>query len=71
MRRAIAPRTGDSVERKKLDWRGIQYLQDEAVTLELPVSDSEQQQVSRVNIYGSPQTPEFGLWAFQPPIRDM
>lgn len=46
-------------------------MQDEDVTLEPPVSDSEQQQVRRVKIYGSPQTPEFGLWAFQPPISDM
>jgi Icc-related predicted phosphoesterase len=66
-------RTGDSVtERKKLDWRGLQYLQDEDITLELPFPDSEGQQVRRVKIYGSPQTPEFGLWAFQyPPIRDV
>lgn len=59
-------------ERKKLDWSGIRYLQDEAVTLELPVSDLGKQQVRRVKIYGSPLTPEFGSWAFQcPSIRDV
>ncbi|KAJ5814847.1 hypothetical protein N7474_006624 [Penicillium riverlandense] len=66
-------RGGDSVtERKELDWSGIRYLQDEAVTLELPVPGLGKQQVRRVKIYGSPLTPELGLWAFQyPSIRDV
>jgi Icc-related predicted phosphoesterase len=64
--------SADSVaERNELNWAGIHYLQDEAVTLELPVPGSETQ-VRRLNIYGSPWTPEFGNWAFQyPAIRDV
>lgn len=66
-------RSGDSVtERKELDWSGIHYLQDEAVTLELPIPGSVPPQMRRVKVYGSPLTPEFGRWAFQyPPIRDV
>src|ERR1700743_1404033 len=66
-------RGGDSAtEQKALDWSRIQYLQDEAVTLELPASGLRKQQVRRVKIYGSPLTPEFGLWASQyPSIRDV
>ncbi|KAJ5948322.1 hypothetical protein N7466_001337 [Penicillium verhagenii] len=66
-------RAGDSAtERKQLDWSGVEYLQDEAITLKLPVPGLGKQQVRRVKIYGSPLTPEFGLWAFQyPPIRDV
>jgi hypothetical protein len=65
-------RKGDSVtERRELDWTGIHYLQDEAVALELPIPGLEEQ-VRTINIYGSPQTPEFGNWAFQyPAIRDV
>ncbi|KAJ5342296.1 hypothetical protein N7541_011420 [Penicillium brevicompactum] len=65
-------RSEDGVaERKELDWNGIQYLQDEAVTLEIPIHGPEPQ-MRRVKIYGSPLTPEFGRWAFQyPPIRDV
>lgn len=60
-------------ERKKLDWSGIRYLQDEAVTLELAVSGpGGEQHVRKVKIYGSALTPEFGSWAFQyPSIRDV
>lgn len=51
---------------------GSKYLQDTAVTLELAVAGLGSQQVRRVKIYGSPQTPELGSWAFQyPPIRDV
>ena len=66
-------RSGDGVaERKELDWNGIQYLQDEAVTLEIPIPGPGLPQMRRVKIYGSPSTPEFGQWAFQyPPIRDV
>lgn len=66
-------REGDSVtERKALDWSGIRYLEDEAVTLEIPVRGLENQQVRKVKVYGSPLTPELGRWAFQyPPIRDV
>ncbi|KAF9247769.1 transcriptional regulator family: Fungal Specific TF [Penicillium roqueforti] len=61
-----------AVKRKELDWTGIHYLQEEAVTLEIPVPAAGEQQVRRVKIYGSPMTPEFGLWAFQyPSIRDV
>lgn len=35
-----------SAKRKELDWIGIHYLQDEAVTLELPVPSSENIRVS-------------------------
>lgn len=66
-------RTEDSAaKRAELDWGGVRYLQDEAVTLELPVPCLGEQQVRRVKIYGCPLTPEFGQWAFQyPPIRDV
>ncbi|KAJ9489869.1 hypothetical protein VN97_g3404 [Penicillium thymicola] len=61
-----------AVKRKELDWTGIHYLQNEAVSLELPVPASGEQQVRRIKIYGSPMTPGFGLWAFQyPSIRDV
>ncbi|PGH02478.1 hypothetical protein GX51_04646 [Blastomyces parvus] len=47
-----------------LDWMDIIYLQDRSVTLTFPHG-------RRLNVYGSPRTPEFGIWAFQyPPIRD-
>lgn len=60
-----------AAERKKLDWNGLHYLQNEAVALELPSAAGEQQ-VRRVKIYGSPLTPECGRWAFQyPAIRDV
>ena len=61
-----------AAKREELDWSGIQYLQDEAITLELPVPGHGKHQVRKVKIYGSPMTPELGLWAFQyPPIRDV
>lgn len=64
-------------KRKKLDWGGIRYLQDEAVTLEIPTSSTDststgEGQVRKVKIYGSPHTPECGSFAFQyPAIRDV
>ncbi|KAJ5782247.1 hypothetical protein N7457_004021 [Penicillium paradoxum] len=59
-------------KRRELDWSGIQYLQDEAVTLEIPVMGLAEPQMRKVKIYGSPLTPEFGVWAFQyPAIRDV
>ncbi|RJE21105.1 Calcineurin-like phosphoesterase [Aspergillus sclerotialis] len=66
-------RGGDSAaERQKLDWGGVQYLQNEAITLELPIPGRTSQQARKVKIYGSPLTPELGSWAFQyPPIRDV
>ncbi|KAL5355924.1 Metallo-dependent phosphatase-like protein [Aspergillus floccosus] len=61
-----------AAKRAELDWGGIRYLHDEAITLQLPVPRLERQQMRRVKIYASPLTPEFGLWAFQyPPIRDV
>ena len=67
-----------AIKRNKLDWSGIRYLQNEAVTLDIERSFSShsaggQNAVSRqVKIYGSPLTPEFGRWAFQyPAIRDV
>ncbi|KAJ5177538.1 transcriptional regulator family: Fungal Specific TF [Penicillium coprophilum] len=61
-----------ATKRKQLDWTGIHYLQGEEMTLELPILTAGEQQVRRLKIYGSPMTPEFGLWAFQyPPIRDV
>ncbi|KAJ5807443.1 transcriptional regulator family: Fungal Specific TF [Penicillium robsamsonii] len=60
-----------AAKRKQLDWIGIHYLQDEPMILELLVPAAGEQQVRRVKIYGSPMTPEFGLWVFQyHPIRD-
>lgn len=68
----------NAIKRNKLDWSGIQYLQNEAVTLDIEQSilnhsTGEQDAVlRRVKIYGSPLTPEFGHWAFQyPAIRDV
>lgn len=63
-----------AAKRKELDWGGIWYLQDEAVTLEFPTPGLglEPEQVRRVKIYGCPLTPELGRWAFQyPAIRDV
>ncbi|KAL4801959.1 Metallo-dependent phosphatase-like protein [Aspergillus unguis] len=58
-----------AIKRKRLDWGGIQYLQNEAVTLN--ISGGQDSAPRRVKIYGSPLTPEFGRWAFQyPAIRD-
>lgn len=54
-----------AAKRKVLDWIGIHYLQNDAVLLELPVPASREQQARKIKIYGSPMTPEFGLWAFQ------
>ncbi|EFE39088.1 hypothetical protein TRV_06226 [Trichophyton verrucosum HKI 0517] len=48
-----------------LDLYDVEYLQDRSVALHFPNG-------RRLNIYGSPQTPEFGIWAFQyPAIRDV
>ncbi|EZF76072.1 hypothetical protein H105_02513 [Trichophyton soudanense CBS 452.61] len=48
-----------------LDLYDVEYIQDRSVTLGFPNG-------RRLNIYGSPQTPEFGIWAFQyPAIRDV
>ena len=67
-----------AIKRNKLDWSGIRYLQNEAITLDIESSSlnhstGEQDAVlRRVKIYGSPLTPEFGRWAFQyPAIRDV
>ena len=61
-----------AAEREKLHWNGFRYLQNEAVSLELPVLASGEQQIRKVKIYGSPLTPECGFWAFQyPAIRDV
>ncbi|KAL2813446.1 Metallo-dependent phosphatase-like protein [Aspergillus granulosus] len=66
------------VKQKQLDWGEIRYLHNEAVTLDIERSlsnDSAGGQDAvprRVKIYGSPLTPEFGRWAFQyPAIRDV
>ncbi|EFR03125.1 hypothetical protein MGYG_09114 [Nannizzia gypsea CBS 118893] len=48
-----------------LDSYDVDYLQDRFVTLRFSNG-------RRLNVYGSPQTPEFGIWAFQyPAIRDV
>ncbi|KAL2366937.1 hypothetical protein RJZ56_000024 [Blastomyces dermatitidis] len=48
-----------------LDWMHIIYLQDRSITLTFPHG-------RKLNVYGSPHTPEFGVWAFQyPPIGDV
>lgn len=62
-----------AIKRDKLDWNGIRYLQNEAVTLDIQrITEGQDQVLSRVKIYGSPLTPEFGRWAFQyPAIRDV
>ncbi|OKP11708.1 hypothetical protein PENSUB_2780 [Penicillium subrubescens] len=65
-------------QRKNLDWVDIQYLQDEAITVSIPIQitddeiSQQQGQVRKIKIYGSPSTPECGTWAFQyPAIRDV
>ncbi|KAL3479449.1 Metallo-dependent phosphatase-like protein [Aspergillus californicus] len=67
-----------AIKRKKLDWGGIRYLQNEAVTLDIKQSlpnhsaGGQDAVPRRLKIYGSPLTPEFGTWAFQyPAIRDV
>ena len=64
---------GSAIKRSKLDWNGVRYLQNEAVTLDIQRTTGGQETVLRpVKIYGSPLTPEFGRWAFQyPAIRDV
>ena len=47
-----------------IEWGGITYLQNQSVILNLDTRS--------LKVYGAPQTPEFGIWAFQyPPIRDV
>jgi predicted MPP superfamily phosphohydrolase len=63
-----------ALKRKRLDWGGIRYLQNKAVTLEIEqlisADDSAEEGRSdstrcrQVTIYGSPLTPELGRWAF-------
>ncbi|PGH01227.1 hypothetical protein AJ79_07999 [Helicocarpus griseus UAMH5409] len=50
----------------RLKWGDITYLQDNSVTLDFEV------QGRKLKIYGSPRTPELGIWVFQyPAIRDV
>lgn len=57
--------SGSESSTSDLNWGDITYLQDSSVVLDLPNG-------RRLKIYGSPQTPEYGLWAFQyPAIRDV
>ena len=50
-----------------LSWGDIHYLHDEVITLKF-----EKHGERELKIFGSPNTPEFGTWAFQQPsIRDM
>ncbi|KAI9678214.1 MAG: hypothetical protein M1817_006159 [Caeruleum heppii] len=59
----VVERPGSS--RSDLVWEDIIYLQDSSVSLSF-------EEGRRLNIYGSPWTPQFGNWAFQyPPIRDV
>lgn len=53
----------ESQEREKLDWKGLIYLQDSAVTIRLPDGRT-------LNIYGSPWTRKHGNWAFQYPATE-
>ncbi|KAI1913028.1 hypothetical protein LOZ61_003005 [Ophidiomyces ophidiicola] len=48
-----------------LDWNNLNYLQDCSATLTFSNGRN-------LKVFGSPQTPEFGVWAFQyPAIRDV
>lgn len=60
-------------KRSKLDWNAIQYLQNEAVTLDIQhTTGGQEAMLRRVKIYRSPLTLEFGCWTFQhPAIRDI
>lgn len=59
----VSDKLGES--RSDLDWRDVIYLQDTCQVLKFPNS-------RELKIFGSPRTPEFGIWAFQyPPIRDV
>lgn len=47
------------------NWDDIIYLQNDSVVLDFPNG-------RKLKVYGSPETPEYGLWAFQyPAIRDV
>ena len=52
-------------ERSDLKWGSIIYLQNSSTSLAFPNG-------RKLNIFGSPNTPQYGNWAFQhPPIRDV
>ena len=55
---------GEGTSRSDLDWGDIIYLHNTAAQLAFPGSGRS------LTVYGSPQTEQFGTWAFQyPPIR--
>lgn len=69
-------RYGQTKTKQDLDWGSVIYLQDSSVTLEIPMSDQEQErrmdeivegQPSKksITIFGSPWTPRYGISAFQ------
>ncbi|RWA12339.1 hypothetical protein EKO27_g2780 [Xylaria grammica] len=48
-----------ALARRRIEWGGIQYLQDDPTTVSL--------KGRRLKIYGSPKSPRHGNWAFQYP----
>lgn len=55
----------DGQSRADLEWHDLVYLNNSSKTLEF-------HNKRRLNLYGSPWTPQFGTFAFQyPPIRDV
>ncbi|KJZ73116.1 hypothetical protein HIM_07500 [Hirsutella minnesotensis 3608] len=71
-------RYGHEKTRHDLDWGDVVYLQDSAVTLEIPrvepgegahdgTPEADRPGVRRITIFGSPWTPKYGISAFQYP----
>lgn len=62
-------RYGQSKTKQDLDWGDVIYLQDSAITLEIPVhtndDSNDQASMRNITIFGSPWTPQYGISAFQ------
>jgi hypothetical protein len=69
-------RYGQSKTKQDLDWGSVVYLQDAAITLDIPQGQQRQQSggddagngqasMRSLTIFGSPWTPRYGISAFQ------
>lgn len=63
---------GDSRTMQDLDWGDVHYLRDSSITLDVAVTTTtaqggEPNNTRILTIYGSPQTPQYGISAFQYP----
>ncbi|QKX58648.1 uncharacterized protein TRUGW13939_05775 [Talaromyces rugulosus] len=64
-------RYGQSKTKQDLDWGDVIYLQDSAITLEIPVcTNDDVQDMRNLKIFGSPWTPQYGISAFQYPPNE-